>query len=299
MKGIRTARTFRAAGPRRKAMAPRAPILAFMAIACCLLVAGCRDANPNGETTAGRQPTCPAIPPAAPPPELPAAPPRLSVAGRTVILDAGHGGKDVGAGWSGLWEKDITLDLALRTAAVLQARGVNVLFTRLTDVFVPLPERSAFANRHPDAAFVSIHVNASERNAAAAGVETFVLAATRNDAERGREAAGKYRVRGDGPGRSGEILTSLAARCRRRGEILAGFIQRRLADRLAAPNRGVKSADFAVLRETYFCSAVLVEVGFISHPPTAAAMRTGEWRQRTAEALGEGIIDFLARPADI
>ncbi|MDR2391125.1 MAG: N-acetylmuramoyl-L-alanine amidase [Planctomycetota bacterium] len=272
------------------------PIRAFAAIVFGFFVAGCREPQPRRETTAEKLPPYPAAPATAPAPGVPADPPRLPVAGRTVILDAGHGGADAGASWNGLREKDITLDLALRTAAVLRAGGVNVLFTRRTDVFVPLPERSAFANRHPDAAFVSIHVNASEKNAAAAGVETFVLAATRNDAERGRAAAGQYRVRGDDSGKSGEILASLAARCRYRGEALAEAVQRRLAARLAVPDRGVKRADFAVLRETYFCSAVLVEVGFISHSPTAAAMRTGEWRQRTAEALGEGIIDFLGRP---
>jgi N-acetylmuramoyl-L-alanine amidase len=275
-----------------------APIRAFLAIACCLLVAGCRESDLPGETAEGGQPPRPAVPPAALPPEFSVVPTLLPVAGRTVILDAGHGGVDAGASWNRLREKDITLDLAQRTASMLQARGVNVLFTRQTDAFVPLSERSAFANHHPDAVFVSIHVNASERNAAA-GVETFVLASTWNDAERGRHAAGKYRVRGNDPGRSGEILTSLAAGCRRQGEILAESIQRRLADRLATPNRGVRNADFAVLRETYFCPAALVEVGFSSQPPTAAAMRTGEWRRRTAEALGEGIIDFLGRPAGI
>jgi N-acetylmuramoyl-L-alanine amidase len=224
-------------------------------------------------------------------------PSRRPIAGRTVILDAGHGGDDFGASHHGLREKDICLDLALRTAAILRAKGVTVHLTRQTDVFIPLPDRSAFANRHPGAILVSIHVNASDRNAAAAGIETYVLDQGIKDAEREKTAAGRYQVRGSDSLPSSATLASLTTKSRKDGPALAGAIQKQLVGRLAVPDRGVRSKNLAVLRETYFCPAVLVEVGFLTHVRTAAEMKTDAWRRRTAEGLAEGVADFLRQPA--
>lgn len=218
------------------------------------------------------------------------------VIGRTVILDAGHGGKDPGANHFGLREKDIALDLALRTAVLLRERGVVVLMTRQTDVFIPLPERSAFANRYPNAVLLSIHVNASASNPNASGVETYVLSRKFADAERGQTAARKYRVAGTDADRGARTLADLATRSRGRGPLLAKCLQTSLAARLGESNRGVNNADLSVLRETYFCTAALVEVGFLTHPPTAMRMRTVEWRGRTAEGLAAGVMDFLRQP---
>ncbi|MCL2001593.1 MAG: N-acetylmuramoyl-L-alanine amidase, partial [Planctomycetes bacterium] len=226
----------------------------------------------------------------------PAAPVWQSVAGKVVILDAGHGGRDFGAVHFGMREKDITLALALRTAAILQAQGATVHLTRQSDVFVPLPQRSAFANRYPDAVLVSIHVNASATNPNAFGIETFVLSGESNDAARGQAAASRYRLAGSDPAQSRREVTSRVAHSRNQGPVLAKFIQSSLAGRLGEPDRGVKSANFAVLRETYFCTAVLVEVGFISHFRTAERMRTEDWRRRCSEGLAAGIVDFLRRP---
>lgn len=220
----------------------------------------------------------------------------LPVAGRTVILDPGHGGKDAGAGHFGLLEKDITLDLALRTAALLRPRGVVVLFTRDTDVFIPLGERSAFANARPNATFVSIHVNASDKNPEATGIETFVLTQKFSDGERGRTVMEKFSMEGYESMAGRRMLGDLAARCRTRGPELAARLQTSLTGRLAERDRGVKTANLAVLRETYFCTAVLVEVGFLSNERTADRMRTEEWRRQTADAMAEGIVAFLRQP---
>ncbi len=219
-----------------------------------------------------------------------------SVAGKTVILDAGHGGHDLGAAHYGLVEKDINLDLALRTAALLRAQGVNVQMTRQGDVFVPLAQRSVFANRNPNAVLVSIHVNASAANPAAFGVETFVLSGEFRDADRGQAAAQRYKVTGSDPAKGKQTLADLTARCRNRGPALAKSIQSSLTGRLGEPNRGVKPANLAVLRETFFCPAVLVEVGFLTNPGTATRMRTEEWRRRVSEGLAAGIVDYLRQP---
>ncbi len=74
---------------------------------------------------------------------------------------------------------------------------------------------------------------------------------------------------------------------------MAGSLQRSLCVRLGENDRGVRSKDLAVLRETYFGPAALVEVGFMSNPRTAQRMKTDEWRRRTSEALSEGICEFL------
>ncbi|MDR3078094.1 MAG: N-acetylmuramoyl-L-alanine amidase [Planctomycetota bacterium] len=221
----------------------------------------------------------------------------LSLAGRAVILDPGHGGKDLGASHFGLHEKDIVLDLACRAATLLRERGATVLLTREKDATLSLAERSAFANRHPEAILVSIHVNASDRNPQAFGIETYILSSGRDEAERGKLAAARYRLPDQDEIRSRAAVAALAAEVRKRGPELAQAIQRRLSSRLDQPDRGVRTKDLAVLRDTYFCPAVLVEMGFLSHPPTAAAMRTDAWRRRAAEALCEGIGDFLGRPA--
>ena len=77
---------------------------------------------------------------------------------------------------------------------------------------------------------------------------------------------------------------------------MAKYIQLSLSSRLGESNRGVKPADLAILRETYFCPSVLVEVGFLTHPPTAARMRSEDWRRRVSEGLATGIVDFLRQP---
>lgn len=225
----------------------------------------------------------------------PAAPSWRPVAGNTVILDPGHGGRDEGASHFGLLEKEINLDLAHRTAQRLRARGVNVIMTRSDDAFIPLAERSAVANRHPNAIFVSIHVNAVDGKPQVAGIETFVLSKEFSDAERGQTAADRYGAGGDSVD-ARQALANLAERSRARGPALASSLQRSLCGRLGDPDRGVKHGNLAVLRETYFGPAALVEVGFLTNPATAQRMRGEDWRRRASEAICEGVCEFLRQP---
>jgi N-acetylmuramoyl-L-alanine amidase len=225
--------------------------------------------------------------------ELPAQPAWQAASGKTVILDAGHGGQDAGASHFGLREKDVNLDLAVRTAALLRARGCNVVMTRSSDVFVPLPQRSEIANCHPNAVFVSVHCNASANGPEASGVETFVLTPGITDAARAETVMRKYRADGLAGGQGKQALATLASNCRVKGPVLAQSLQRSLCVRLGEKDRGVQHKDLAVLRETYFGPAALVEVGFMTNPRTAQQMRDDAWRRRTSEALCEGIYNFL------
>lgn len=271
---------------------------AFLVLAALagIILTGCANNQPQAriEHPTLSIPPGPALEAVCPAPQTmvaPSSPPPL--AGRVVVLDAGHGGEDEGANHYGVREKDVNLDLAIRTAEMLRRQGVMVYLTRQSDAFVPLPDRSAYANKLPNAVFVSIHVNSSERNPAAYGVETFVLSSQYSDVERARTASRRYRMNGGADGN--QALASLATDCRAKGPELARALQRSLCARLGEPDRGVKQKDLAVLRETYFCPAVLVEVGFVSHAGTAVKMKTPEWRHTAAEALSEGIVDFLRR----
>jgi N-acetylmuramoyl-L-alanine amidase len=170
----------------------------------------------------------------------------------TVVIDPGHGGFDRG-GIPGqrVPEKMVALDTALRLQRILQKAGVRTVMTRSTDVFVPLPVRSAIANAQHDAIFVSIHYNASPRSGAH-GVETY----SENN----------------------------------RGAVLAARIQRQIIHLVSTENRGVRSAEYYVLRHCRL-PAVLVECGFLTNPSEAQLALTSEYRQRIAEQIAAGIIE--------
>jgi len=168
----------------------------------------------------------------------------------TVILDAGHGGKDGGAAWHGLVEKRLCLDVAQRVERLLKARGLRVVMTRRTDVFVELNTRARIANRYSKSVFVSIHFNAS-RKTSISGLEAF------------------YRSS--------------------RGKILAASILRTLDRKITGTNRGLFNRDFKVLRETRMPAAV-VECGYLSNRTEAKRCGSPSHRQAIAEAIASGIL---------
>ena len=167
----------------------------------------------------------------------------------TVVIDAGHGGKDGGAVWNGLIERNLTLDVAKRLDAVLRKRGLRTVMTRKADTTVALGSRSLLANRTRSSVFVSIHFNAT-RATAISGIETH------------------YRSP--------------------RGSALAAFIQRALDGGVTGVNRGTSYADYKVLRETTM-PAVLVECGFISNKKEAKLCASPAHRQKIAEAIAAGL----------
>lgn len=179
-----------------------------------------------------------------------------SLAGRTIVLDPGHGGHDPGTQALGLVEKELNLDIGLRAEKLLKNAGAKVIMTRSTDVFVTLPGRSKIANSSGADIFVSIHGNSF--NGAAKGVETFWY--------------GKYE--------------------KQNSERLAHSLQDRVVPALGLIYRRVAPGDFHVIRETKIPSA-LVEVGFLDHPGDAEKLRTATYRQRAAEGILLGIIDYF------
>ncbi len=182
---------------------------------------------------------------------------------KIIVIDAGHGGSDPGAVSEVLEdktvnEKDITLSIALKVRDILEDEGYTVVMTRASDTYPTLNERAELANRTGAAVFVSIHMNSSP-SADPSGTETYYSEINNGD---------------DFGAKSSE---------------LAKNIQDRLYKALGSTNRGVKTANHAVTRNSLM-PAVLVEVGFISNADQAKLLTTASHQNKAANAIAEGII---------
>ncbi|MGH9533248.1 MAG: N-acetylmuramoyl-L-alanine amidase [Terriglobales bacterium] len=212
---------------------------------------------------------------------------------RRVVIDAGHGGFDTGAiGPNGLDEKTVTLSVALRLGRLLTTRlGAQVIYTRRTDVFVPLQTRTAIANRAHADLFISIHANSS-RSPEATGVEAYYLNLTRSP--RALEVAARENETtqlGDHDLKT--LLQSIAQNNKRQeSEDFCRDIDLSLANGLDEVNRGVKSAPFIVLIGARMPS-VLAEVSFLSNPHYAHLLTEPSYRQRIALALYHGVARYI------
>lgn len=194
----------------------------------------------------------------------------------TIVVDAGHGGRDEGARAGGLVEKELSLDLANRVDQKLQVLGFKTLMTRRTDTYLSLPERAAIANQVEFSIFVSLHCNNSS-NSSAAGIETY-FASEKVLPEPEFSFVGFFAK----PERVG--VTD-------RGENLAGYVQASLLNRTEAGNRGIKARPLYVVRHTR-APAVLVEAGFLSNPFEARLLAAPEYRERLAGAIAEGVAEY-------
>jgi N-acetylmuramoyl-L-alanine amidase len=236
--------------------------------------------------------------------EAPAAGPRP--AGdplRVIVIDPGHGGHDPGAiGPSGLPEKEVVLDVARRLARMVEeGLGVKVLMTRSNDVFVPLRDRTNFANKQRADLFVSIHANAHPRSVSE-GVETYFLSSEASDSEARQVAAienGVVQLE-RGPGRRGgdtlkNILWDLAqSSFQQESSFLAETVLDFMTRSLKLVNRGVKQAGFYVLGGAAM-PAVLVEIGFLTNPREERKLASAEYREAAARAIYAGLAEYKRR----
>lgn len=224
------------------------------------------------------------------------------VAKRVVVLDPGHGGHDPGAvGPKGLYEKNVVLDIALRTRDILSKEpDLEVSLTRDKDLFLPLEERTAIARNKDADLFVSIHVNASP-NRNARGIETYLLnwtndeeairvAARENDisVKKMKEKMEKYRNELD------VILSDLSRDYKREESMkLASYVQNSLVSDVSTvyrktANLGVKQALFYVLVGASMPS-ILAEVSFISNPEEEKLLSKESYRNMLAGSIASGI----------
>jgi N-acetylmuramoyl-L-alanine amidase len=214
-----------------------------------------------------------------------------------VVIDPGHGGNDIGArGPSGYVEKDLTLDVSRRLAALIRDNmGSEVVLTRSDDVYVGLEERTRIANEHKADLFLSVHANSSTYRSAA-GVETYVLSFTTSKTAMdlvSRENAGSEL----GIHELQDLLQKIALRDKvDESHELAARLQTSLSVLSAksndgAKNRGVKKAPFVVLIGANMPS-VLAEIGFLTNSAEEGLLRKPEHRQKIAEALYKGISSY-------
>jgi N-acetylmuramoyl-L-alanine amidase len=211
---------------------------------------------------------------------------------KTIIIDPGHGGKDPGAVYpNGMQEKDITLDIAFKLKQLLLQDGAyKVLLTREDDIFIPLEERTAYANRQNGDLFISIHVN-STTYAANSGIETYYLSLAEDDESRAvavyenRTATTRY-----------SNLEKLLENIMKNSKIeesahFADTIQKNLINKSHQQDRGVKKAGFYVLIGANMPS-ILTEVGFLSNGKDNKLLNNTFYREMIAKALYRGIKDY-------
>ncbi|ABO51199.1 N-acetylmuramoyl-L-alanine amidase [Desulforamulus reducens MI-1] len=183
------------------------------------------------------------------------------IKGKTVFLDAGHGGHDGGAsGQNGLKEKDVNLDITLKVAELLRKQGANVFLSRSDDKFVDLYEITRLANEQSTDIFVSIHSNAN-LNRSIDGTSTYYYA----------------------PNNMPNLYEQKDDRYR-----LARNVQNELTAALGRRDIGVLQANFAVLR-TSMMPSILIETAFISNSDEEALLSSEDFREKAAEAIVKGI----------
>ena len=216
-----------------------------------------------------------------------------------IVIDPGHGGHDTGTiGPTGLMEKDLCLDVALRLGKIIQQRlpGADIIYTRSDDTFIPLEERTTIANEAKADLFISIHANSSQDHAAR-GVETYYL--NLKGSPEAMEVAARENASSDQGVHDLQDLVTKIARNEKIDESkeFAEDIQDSLAKRMqrasrTVKNRGVRKAPFVVLIGADMPS-ILTEISFLSNPADEKLLKQPEYRQRVAEGLYQGIQSYL------
>ncbi len=216
----------------------------------------------------------------------------------TLVIDAGHGGKDAGACAFGAREKDINLNVALAFGRYVERNcpDVKVIYTRKTDVFIPLHQRASIANRNKADVFISIHTNAVASKRPISGMETYTMGIRRSNeklsaAMRENEVISyeddyKQRYAGYDP-RSPEsmmVFQIMNEHNMAKSVELASLIQRYTCSTAKRPNKGVRQDAFLVLRETSM-PACLVELGYI----TTRSEKNYLVNRKNVDLMGQGI----------
>jgi N-acetylmuramoyl-L-alanine amidase len=217
---------------------------------------------------------------------------------RRIVVDPGHGGHDPGAmGADGIKEKDIVLSIGLKLARQLKEQlGIDVVMTRSTDVFIPLEERTAIANKVNADLFLSIHANAS-LNKSASGIETYYLNLAKSD-KAARVAARENNTSLEKVGLLQNILFDLMANYKINDSArLADDVQTSLHGKLekkygGLKNLGVKQGPFYVLVGATMPS-ILVETAFVSNEHDAELLTDNDYQDATAVGIVDGVRSYI------
>ena len=216
-----------------------------------------------------------------------------------IVIDAGHGGRDVGAVANGVREKDVVLATALKLGEYIEENlGINVYYTREDDRFIELKDRGKIANAQGGKLFISIHANAAS-NSRAHGTETFFLGMHKSDAARRtmelensvvqfESDPDQYKTMDEESLIRMELTRSAYMR---KSEEFAGLIEKQFADRVGRTSRGVKQAGFYVLWGASM-PAVLVELGFVTNKSESAFLRSESGQAYMASAIFRAVRDY-------
>ncbi len=215
-----------------------------------------------------------------------------------IVIDPGHGGHDTGTiGPTGLREKDVVLDVGLRLKKLLERKvGCDVVMTRNDDTFIPLEERTAIANEKAADLFVSVHANAS-RDRSARGIETYYLNFT-SSPDALEVAARENATSQESVHQLQDLIKKIAMTEKiAESEEFARQLQKEVYRRTTQlsgkqRDRGVKKAPFVVLIGANMPS-VLAEISFLTNPRDEKSLRRSDYRQKLAEALYDGILDYV------
>ena len=223
----------------------------------------------------------------------------------TLVIDAGHGGHDAGAVGKMTKEKTINLNVAREFGRLVEQNcpDVKVIYTRKTDVFVPLHTRADIANRNKADLFISIHTNSLPKKRGVRGMETYTLgmhrAADNLDVAKRENSVilieddYKQRYQGFDP-RSSEsyiMFEFMQDHNMAQSVELAKFVQRRTCSSANRVNKGVKQAGFLVLRETSMPSC-LIELGFISTPDEERFLHSSNGVSQLAKGIYQAFLDY-------
>jgi len=219
-----------------------------------------------------------------------------------IVLDPGHGGHDTGAiGYRGIVEKTLVLDITRRVRTILVKKGFKVRMTRNSDRFMELDDRAVIANNIGATVFVSIHANAASKNkSSVSGSETYYLSKAQSASSKRTEEIENLGIKKKISSRWGRLkyrvkrwlLGKHFKKNREKSKGLARSVQRKLGKITVGKNRGIKTANFSVLRNSY-CPSCLVEIGYLTNPTDATYLKRSSYKQKIAEAIAKGIIDYI------
>jgi N-acetylmuramoyl-L-alanine amidase len=221
-----------------------------------------------------------------------------------IVIDPGHGGHDTGTiGPTGLNEKDVVLDVALRLKKLLeQSTGCEVILTRSDDTFIPLEERTAIANEKGADLFISVHANAS-RDLNARGIETYYLNLT-SSPEALEVAARENATSQESVHELQNLIKKIAMTEKiEESQDLAKQVQREVYTHMtkasgAQRDRGVKKAPFVVLIGANMPS-VLAEISFLTNPSDERMLKRPDYREKIASALYSGIVEYVKNVGEV
>jgi len=218
-----------------------------------------------------------------------------------IVIDPGHGGQDLGAiGVTGIFEKDVVLNIALALKQKIEAQGqCRVALTRETDIFIPLEDRVKFARQKGAAAFLSIHGDTIPGDSDIRGATVYIGDDRPSDAGAARMAEAENRAdptvpRTNDPANSAiaDILGDLTLReTKTRSSLLARELVTRIADSARLNHNPLRAAGFRVLR-TPDIPSTLIEIGYLSSKQDIEQLTSPEWVDRITRRMADALIDF-------